>query len=458
MKNNILCFILLLVSSIGVQGQSVSLEFPYFSGKTYTFKIVQGERHIVLKEDTIPVGGKVQLVLPEAYTGYKGMALWYLSNSQTGGGLDLIIGNEDFSVSCLDSIPNSQNIVYTNSKEHIFHTKNYVKQQELFKKHDALLATLNAYEPKAKLYKLAVKENERNKKAYEAYFHALSTSTLYAAKFRQIVNLTKGIGPRIVLDETERAQEINNFILYDLDYEVLYTSNHWGGIIKNWVQLQTHVFNNDAKMIADAQTILGRLTTNKIYTDFVETLTKALTAVGKDTVLAELIPVVKSSKKLQRFTGVLHLYQLDLAGKAPDIILDGHQETAESGSVVPTVLKTDALNSGYSVVLFYQSGCGPCIDTIDTLKANYDYLEAKGIQIVAISADTDPDVFSHYASEFPWKANTYCDLQGVDGVNFKNYGVLGTPTMFILDSQGLIVKKLARADALIEWSTGISSF
>jgi hypothetical protein len=44
------------------------------------------------------------------------MALWYLTNSTNGGGLDMVINGENFSVSCLDSIPTSENIIYKGTK------------------------------------------------------------------------------------------------------------------------------------------------------------------------------------------------------------------------------------------------------------------------------------------------------------------------------------------------------
>ena len=118
MKKSTALFLIILISC-SIKAQTIHLDFPYFAGQTYSFKIFQGDKQITLKEDTIHKGGKVVLVLPKEYKGYKGMAQWYLTNSKTGGGLDLIINNEDFSVTCLDSIPNSESIVYKNTQENI---------------------------------------------------------------------------------------------------------------------------------------------------------------------------------------------------------------------------------------------------------------------------------------------------------------------------------------------------
>jgi hypothetical protein len=46
----------------------------------------------------------------------------------------------------------------------------------------------------------------------------------------------------------------------------------------------------------------------------------------------------------------------------------------------------------------------------------------------------------------------YCDLKGMNGTNFKNYAITGKPTMYILDSKGSILKKIATIEQLLTWS------
>lgn len=447
MKKNSLV-ILLLVTFYASYSQTINLEFPYFAGQTYSFKIFQGEKQISLREDTIPKGGKIQLHIPKEYKGYKGMAQWYLTNSKTGGGLDLILNNENFSVSCLDSIPTSKSIVYKNTQENIYDKEKYRQQQQLFEKHDAMLATTRAYQADTPIYQWASEEYAKILQQYNTYSKSLSNSPLYAAKFRQIVNLTKGIGTIITLNEKEKASNINDFIVNELDYEILYTSNHWSGIINNWVQLQTRILKNDAQFTSETITILSRIQSNKVYTDYVATLTKELSRAGKDDLIEALKTVVTSSKKLLNFEGSLSVYQVSLSSKAPDLIIS---TTTDNTVDYTTVLKTDQLQSQYSLLLFYESGCGHCENAIATLKKNYQSLVAKNLKIISLSADTEESVYQKTIAEFPWSDN-YCDFKGISGVNFKNYGVLGTPTMFLLDSKGIIIKKIATIDELISWS------
>jgi hypothetical protein len=41
----------------------------------------------------------------------------------------------------------------------------------------------------------------------------------------------------------------------------------------------------------------------------------------------------------------------------------------------------------------------------------------------------------------------------MNGTNFKNYAITGTPTMYILDSKGSILKKIATVNELLDWAT-----
>jgi thiol-disulfide isomerase/thioredoxin len=450
MKKNFKHFFLLLCISFSATAQTITLEFPYFAGQTYEFTIFQGDNRIKLKEDSIPKGGKVQLTIPENYKGYKGMAQWYLTNSATGGGLDLIINNEDFSVSCLDSIPTIESIIYRNTQENIFDKSNYKKQQKLFEKHDAMLATKRAYEPKSNFYKLAEEEYASIVRQYDTYSNDLKQSPLFAAKFRQIVNLTMGIGTIITLDEKVKANNINTFITNELDFSVLYTSNHWGGIINSWTEIQIKVLKDDAKMVADVITILNRIKSDAVYTDFVVNLTKELTKAGKDNALFALIPTIKNSKRLLNYEGVLNIFKQDLSGKAPDLTFVTYNGTKEAKNQVTTVLKTDDLKSKFTLLVFYKSGCGPCEETMKGLTDNYKAITKKGIKIITIAADTDEKVFKDTSLPHPWH-DKYCDFEGMNGINFKNYAVIGTPTMYVLDSKGIILSRLATINEVLDF-------
>lgn len=93
-------------------------------------------------------------------------------------------------------------------------------------------------------------------------------------------------------------------------------------------------------------------------------------------------------------------------------------------------------------------GCGPCEITIAGLIENYQKVKVKNIKIITLSADVDEQVYKNTAAPFPWE-DSYCDFKGTAGINFKNYAVIGTPTMYLLDSKGIILKKIATFEQVV---------
>jgi thiol-disulfide isomerase/thioredoxin len=438
----ILQIIVFLLGNFTIYCQTIDLDFPFFAGKTYEFKIVQGDKHIVLIKDTIKKGKKVQIVIPEKFKGYKGMAMWYLTNSKTGGGLELVVNNEDFSVSCLDSIPTNESIVYQNSKENIFLNKNYQVQQAILSRYDAMLLAKKAYDKSHELYPILNKEFNQTIADFNEFVVKLAASNFYAARFQEITNLTLGIGSIITEDEKIKTENINNILVDNLNYEDLYTSNHWSGIIKSFIQLQTLVFKNDDRLIADVKTILRRISNHQVYTDFVVNLTKELTEVGKDNVITAITKEIKNSKKLLYYNGVLNVYQQDISGKAANLEIIEHIEAKDGYHQKHKTINFAQQKSKFTLMVFYQSGCGPCEETMKELQYYYKEITAKDINIITLSADTDQLVFQNTSHQFPWKDN-YCDLQGFDGKNFKNFAVLGTPTLYLINKKGIIVEKMS---------------
>jgi thioredoxin-related protein len=446
-------FLASFICTTSITAQTIQLEFPFFAGNTYEFKIVQGNKEIVLQNDTIPMGGKVTLTIPKKYKGYKGMAMWYITNSKNGGGLDLVINNENFSVTCLDSIPTAKNIEYKNTKENIFSSTNYQEQQAIFAKLDGMMHATRAYDKNHPLYSVFEKEYAVIVEAYNQYVQRLNNTDLYAARFREITNITMGIGSIITQDENLKAKNINDIIVNQLDFEVVYTSNHWGGIINNWVLLQTMILKDDKQMIKEAQILLNRMPNNQIYTDFVAALTYQLTKLGKDNIIAVLTPEIKASKKLQNYNDHLSIYQKDLSGKAPNLeIMPLNKD--KKGIHKTKTIDLAKQKTNYSLLVFYQSGCGPCEELMEGLQANFKELTTKGVEIITLSADTDEAFFKNTAAQHPW-TQKYCDLQGVNGVNFKNYAVLGTPTLFLIDKKGMILQKMSGMEELLAWSKSL---
>ena len=449
MNKLILSFALLF--SVQSFAQSISMEFPAFAGKTYDFIIFQGSKQETVLQGTIPANGKFTLTIPKQFAPYTGMCRWLITNTAEGGGLDMAIPGYDFSVRCLSATPDNDNISYTGFDAVNELNRLNARQQAIIDKFETMSKAAQLYDKKHKLYKVFAQEASLQAKAYDVFQEELKQNPNFNARFLPIVNLTKGIPHRLTDDYNQKALLVNEFITQKMNLEDFYVSGHWQGIIQSWVVLQMNVVNDKAQFAKDFKQISDRMKNPAHYTDFVGKVTYYLTQYSKDDYIEAIAHTVLSSGKISNYVGSMEIYLKAMVGmKGPNLVLtetNGNLKEHNEGNIL---LKTDQLNSKYSLLLFYQTGCGHCETAIAGLKSNYQDLVAKGIKIISIAGDLDPAAFTNTAASFPWAAK-YHDVEGMNGLNFKNYAIIGTPTMFLLDSKGIIVQKPATVEELVKF-------
>jgi len=108
----------------------------------------------------------------------------------------------------------------------------------------------------------------------------------------------------------------------------------------------------------------------------------------------------------------------------------------QPGMVAPPVAGPGE-HEGPTLLMFYESGCDNCEQAIAQLMRDYERYSAENIRVVTVSADTDENVYESHSKDFPWP-DRFCDFAGVSGYNFKSFGVIGTPTTFLIDGNGII--------------------
>jgi thiol-disulfide isomerase/thioredoxin len=444
----------LLLGCGSVDAQRIRMEFPAFAGKTYDFVIFQGSKAEKVQQDTIPKDGRFVLTIPDKYAPYTGMCRWLLTNSETGGGIDMAIPGHDFAISCLSDKPDNTNITYTGFDAVNELNRLHGEQQKIIDRFETMSKAARLYDKAHPLYATFQKEKAAQAQAYEDFQAALKKNPNYNARFLPIVNLMQGHAHKLTDDEAEKGRLFNEYFTQYLNIQDLYVSGHWEGIIQSWVVYQVNVVRDKTKFAQDFALLNEKLKNPAQYTDFVGKMTFYLTQYGKDDFINAIAPVVIGSGKVMSYEGkTMQVYVKAMVGtKAPDLIITEHIGKVEEHNHKTTVIKSSELAQGafsQTLLLFYQSGCGPCQDLLAQLPGNWAYLNQKGIDIVALSADDNQQVFENTARDFPWK-RSYCDREGKNGVNFRNYAVAGTPTLYLIDKQGIIRWRGASLQALLD--------
>lgn len=431
-----------------VGAQNIRLKFPKFEGRGWVWVLMRGEVQDTILSGVIPADGVVDLQLPVNRVGYQGMSRWLLRG---GGGLDMVVNGENFQVTCLSDQPNEENIIYTGSPENDFLRQNYKEQEQLMNKYAAVQMLTRAYPPLHPLHQTALEEQLRLEADWVTFRIKLSASPLYAARFREIVDLTRGIWGRLNQSESERGQVVAEFLNNSLSWQALYTSNHWSEVIYNWSQLYCDFIKDDEKLIASARQILNSLHDAEIYTSFCRFMARYFVKLNKDSLLQVLGPEIMTSGRLLVQEGFASQFGAPQKGMlAPNLLLTQGLEEVDFSSSPARELSVGSLSKTYSILVYYLSGCGPCEETLKQLVASHPMLAAKGIRLISISAGTDWKVFQESAGKHPW-ADKYFDGQGFQGPNFMQYGVAGTPTIFLLDEKGIIQVRTANLLEILDW-------
>jgi hypothetical protein len=410
-----LSFILTFSAICGIlQSQTLNFDFPHFAGQKYIICLLKGEKQDTIYRGALDKHGKSTVVLPAAYRGFAGIARWSLLD---GGGLDLVLnGEKSFTVSCPDANPSDSNIAYINTPENSFMYGKYLQQSAVINKLIAIGGALQQYSPADSIFPLLEKENLRLEQAFETIQAEIAHSLLYAARIREFSDYLTGTGSRLTLNEKDLETERRNFVFARMDFSQLYYSGFWSDIISAHI---ASVSGNDSLLIADSRALLLRASGNKeVEEELLHKLILLYNKYGKENLLANL----------------------------------GVEDLVSRGRPAPMLTLTNKhIRPVNSLIIFYESDCNNCENALIQLRGNYPLLKEKGVEVISIAADRDEGTFRRNADLFPW-ADKYCDFKGFDGENFKNYGIIGTPTIFVVDKEGVITGKYAKMDEIVTWN------
>ena len=425
----ILLFIAVLLMALNLSAQTITVSLPKFAAEEYVWLLNNGTKPDTIQRGKLDAAGKATLLLPDAQKSYTGMS--GLRFTKKGGGLDLIVNKENFTVSSASETPNLDNIVFTGSPENSFLVKQYKEQSKTKTRLGLLQGLLTVYKSGDPFYGQAKTELAKTAAADKQQQSLIKNSPLYAATFLQLSQFANEIGGY----QQKQPAEIETLKKDAAKYinADLYHSSLWFYTLQSWTAMYRDVVKNDTAFVNDAITLLKKQYSAEVLNGLGNNLMEICEQNGWENSKMQIAFAIYQSGTLPNPTGTLAQVITGFAAvpgnKAPEINL-------------PNGNKLSSLSASQYIILFYESGCGHCDEEIQWIKKNYSELTQKGIQIISVTSDTDERISKLTMDALPW-TEKLCDLKGFEGEYFKKYGVIGTPTIFVLDKEKTITGKYA---------------
>jgi peroxiredoxin len=103
-------------------------------------------------------------------------------------------------------------------------------------------------------------------------------------------------------------------------------------------------------------------------------------------------------------------------------------------------LSTESLRGSVYLVNFWATTCTTCVAEMPELSATYTKYQAQGFKIIAVAMQHDrPDYVLNFAQDRKLPFTVALDLDGQLAESFNK--VIMTPTTFVVDKQGKILKR-----------------
>ena len=480
-KVNIL--LLIMAAALAGASQRVELDFPKLSGDTAWIYLFTGNRVDSIAcpltpsppqpprkggdapaqgQNSPPLEGLGVVSIP---SGYRGLAYLYIPRGGVG---EFILADETVRISSPDERFNAMSLEFSGSEENEFMRRSFQWQSFLLNQkappsppkggdvsnprslaldahEDALtMAFAEAFAtalggtflkttsfPAEGLSEALSKANDA---ALQHLNDVVAASPLYAARFLELMRFMQRMYTAVQSADSVERQILKNEMEHTLDINALYHAGNLWTDIQSWYPglfIGADGKPVEADYAASVGTTLRRLA-EPVLTAF---LSEALVACeranlqqAQEIILTDFITAFPTTTiadpKVQRMIGALGV---------------------SKGAPAPTIAGLTTPLTQPAIVIFFDSDCGHCLDEINWLIEHYNELTNNGYRIISIASDLSDTGYSKLAETLPWdKTDRLCDFNGTGGTNFKNYGVVGTPTIFVVGENNILMGKFAQ--------------
>jgi len=386
--------------------------------------------------------GRGNIVFPEGYRGYVQAVVNRVSL------VEFIAGEEVLVIESNDPRPDNRNVHFPGSEENGFffgmmERKKTNEQEKAWITSPTSPPALSTREgaPKEgetkewrKLRKALKGVEKANAKEAEQIEKEIAASPLYAARFIEIADFADALFYAENQRDTAKMACVKEYLHNRMDWKTLYTAGQFWTMVHNYT---LSMFNKEdpARKLHETQ---------QLYAEFVSPLLKKTEEPMRSAMLQSIVKECEAfGWELAKTEVVEYIVNNNvmIAGSSPGIqrIMQGHRaragEKAPHLSPAPSQGGGGDLSPGPSpqergeklkiILSFYEPGCDNCERELQALEENRVQLEEQGYRIITISSEDEG------ATEA-----------------FRDYGIMSTPTFFMIDEEGIIEAREAQLQEL----------
>jgi thiol-disulfide isomerase/thioredoxin len=440
MKKILFCILILFPLTLCAQsGYRIHGEIRNGSGKMIRLSSVYGERLSLVDSAVADASGDFTIALKPALP----VGLYRISLAKDDY-FNLVLNNEniDFRTdtgSMIDSIR------FLSSVENQLYYRFMKMDRKNQAKLEVLVPVLDYYPEKDAFYLSVAREFEA---IQNNQFRTLdSLSSLYPNSFAvRIFRLQQGPFVKSDIGKEERMNWLKNHFLDKVNFNdtLLLRSDAWVNKAVSYLSLYSN----------------NRLPQKQLEAEFIKAVTVMLSAASVNPDIFKFL--------LDYFVGGFDKYHFDevityLADNFQDPFACEDQARKTSlqkklenfkkiavGKTAPDIevpdikgkpVRLTGISSEYTLLMFWSSECGHCMQMMPKVKQLYDRQKPKRYEILAVSLDTSRNAWTAEIKNDKLNWLNVCELKGFNSKSADEYNIYATPTMFLLDRGKKILSK-----------------
>ncbi len=358
--------------------------------------------------------------------------------------LDLVVNNENIEFACRGNLT-TDSTVFLSSVENNIYYYFLGDDRKVQAKLELLLPLLDFYPEYDVFYLQAAKEYEHLQRSEEKTLDSLST--LYPGSYAiRIFRIQQTPFLPSGLTKEDRIAYLKQHFLDNVDFKDTLSlhSNAWANKAISYLSLYSNNKYNqkqlESEFIKAVTVILSQASVNAdVYKFLLDYFVGGFDKYHFDAVITYMADnfqdpfscedqarKTKLQKKLENFK------KISVGKVAPDIAVPDPKGK---------LIHLTEIKSEYTLLVFWASECGHCVQMLPQLKDLYDKQKPKRWEVLTVSLDTSRSEWTSFLREQKLNWLNGCELKGFNSVSSDEYNIFATPTMFLLDREKRILAK-----------------